>query len=346
MKKVCLTLLAINFIYTGLFCQCPCVYGRSIRWTNATGNNQWGDKNNWALNSVGVVYDTCGGQPTAPRYCDNVLIAGGNVPDTISVGQELVIGAGTPRSNTSVCKNLYIDDAIVNFTGSSLTIGVFGVTGGLSLLGVSEMKTYSNGLPYISGSVGINGGYHPLPNRFNALTMQSYCAISAGNLQIAGETEIDHGILNAYQMNLGSINPDIEIAVNADSKLYGNIYFVPGKVKLIGVSIYPRNIFSINSGFGEFISSNCNIIIDTLIAGNSVNVNFAEEKIFGGNIYSNKKNSDFRLTLNGSGSLLRYINGEVKIDAGILTILSPYHIKKLTVLPSVVVNVNSNITIN
>lgn len=86
-----------------------------------------------------------------------------------------------------------------------------------------------------------------------------------------------------------------------------------GKVTLFATDIYPRTTIWLPSGL---VSKNCNMIFDTLISSDSPTINMGKGRVLGSNIYSNKKNTNFNLLLQGSGNGLRYINGELKINAG------------------------------
>ena len=336
--KALILLICVNFF---LCCEsysqsnCPCVYGRSLFWTNATGNGLWQDGNNWLLQTIPSPYDTCGGQIISPRYCDKVFIPNLGSAQTINLGAEgLVIGYGQrPPGLPSQCRTLELFDASVYFNGPQITVA--GVDGNLSLRGTSEIRTQPG------ANFNVGGGFHPLPNRFISLSMTSDCGIYAGQIFISGETEITRSKLDATRILLGGGTDDMEISIQ-NSNIYGDINYDTGKVSLFAVNIYPRTQLYLPAGI---VSTNCNVIFDTLVSSNAPSIFLGEGRAFGGNIYSNKKNNDFTLFLEGAGNGLRYINGELKIDAGTLNITSPYQFFKVTASPAVNINVKSNILI-
>lgn len=338
MKKIFLMILLTCFIYNSIQAQCDCVRGRNYTWTNFSGDNNWGNPANWTYDTR-FPYDTCGFQNFVPRYCDNVSFENAGHSITVIIAAGLTIGLGSRQVGSSECKSLTITNASVYFTGGQ-GFTVSGISGGLSLVGTSEIRTFYNG--FISGTINIGGGFHPLPGRFAALTMDADCGIYTGVLNLAGEMDITRCKLDALNaINLGSTNSDIEVKINS-SNLYGDLSSDTGKVTLVATNIYPRNSIWLPGGL---VSYNCNVIFDTLVSSNSPYIYIGEGRAFGGNIYSNKKNADFNLLLQGPGNGLRYINGELKIDAGTLNITCPYQFDKVTTSPFVNVNVKSNIVI-
>lgn len=106
-------------------------------------------------------------------------------------------------------------------------IGGFSVNaepGGVHLISTSETRTFANGFT-ISYNINIGGKFHPLPNRFAALTMDADCGRNTGKLNLFDETDITICKIELTdRINPGIPNSDIEVTIN-NSKIYGDVFF-------------------------------------------------------------------------------------------------------------------------
>ncbi len=303
---------------------CPCQYGRVLKWTNATGNKLWLDGMNWVtVPSPGTPYDTaCASVSFRPRYCDTVLFEGGTsiAPLQINLLSETVVAGyiGQPLMDTQVCKGIIVKGH-VDF--SAYCNDEFVIK---SFLYLDSNASFTHKSP--PGCFGFNtilrnnGSIVAMPGS----KIDANYLLSEKSVVLNGAT-----VETSYQFVVGSYG-DTLYATNG-SKIIGSFTYGDHHFYLDSVDFYIGQ-FGYTAGAADVIKANYNLIVDSGHSG-EINTLFP---VMNGNVIM-KGGANSSLTIYGGQFDLPQtppkINGSIEVHSGTVYLFDFMQVKKLNIKP-------------